>query len=192
MQSGKDGNDDGSVHGGISMISDAGDSVSGDDSEVGDDAVRDGDSVNGGESVKGDNAVRDGDSISGGDSVNGDDAVREGDSISGGDSVNGDDAVKDGDSISGGDSLNGDDVQRDGDSISGGDSVVGDDVVRDDDDSSVIIIDSEDDMAIDISTMRTRTQTFVITYRRQTRYVGGNQINDDAVTMEKDFYEDWD
>ena len=227
VQSGKDGNDDGSVRGEISMISDDCDSVSGGDLVVGDDAVRDGDSISGGDlvvrddamsdgdsisagdSVNGDDTVRDGDSISGGDSVNGNDAVRDGDSISAGDSVNGNDAVRNGDSISGGDSVNGDDAVRDGDSIScgdlvngddvqrdgvsirGGDSVVGDDVVRDDDDSSVIIIDSEDDMAIDISTMRTRTQTFVITFRRQTRFVGRNQINE-AFTMDKDFYEDWD
>ena len=43
-------------------------------------------------------------------------------------------------------------------------------------DDSVIIIDSEDDMALEISTSITRRQTFTFTIRKETTYIAGQKV----------------
>ena len=63
------------------------------------------------------------------------------------------------------------------------------DVGEDDDD--VIVIDSDDEWTIEVSQMRTKTQTFVLTFRKQTRYTGNEIINIET-TIEKDYFEHYD
>ena len=183
-----------------------GDSRDGDsrdgDSKDGDsrDDSRDGDSRDG-NSHDGDS--RDGDSRDG-DSKDGDsrDDSRDGDSRDGnshdgdsrdGDSHDGDSG--DGDSHDGdsgdGDS-GGDDCYRPGSYHSDGDGFTSDDSwgINNDDVHSVICISSDDEMAVVPSLMQTRTQTFVVTLRRQTRFLGNRELNTIA-SVERDYFENW-
>lgn len=61
----------------------------------------------------------------------------------------------------------------------------------DDDDDDVIVIDSDDERTIEVSQMQTITQIFVLTFRKQTRYIGNEIINTNT-TIEKDYYEHYD
>lgn len=56
------------------------------------------------------------------------------------------------------------------------------------DDVEVIVIDSDDEKAIDVSQMRTKTQTFYNLYRKQTRYIG-DKVIDVIITTVKEYDE---
>ena len=57
-------------------------------------------------------------------------------------------------------------------------------------DDSVIIIDSEDDLALEISTSITRRQTFTFTVRKETTYIAGQEVMTN-IYKERDYQEDW-
>ena len=61
-----------------------------------------------------------------------------------------------------------------------------------DQNDSVIIISTDDEFnderAVEASAMRTFTQTFVLTFRKQTKYIGDEVIST-SISMEKDYYE---
>ena len=48
--------------------------------------------------------------------------------------------------------------------------------------------ESNDERAVEASAMRTLTQTFVLTFRKQTRYIGDEVIST-SICMEKDYYD---
>ena len=57
-------------------------------------------------------------------------------------------------------------------------------------DDSVFIIDSEDDLALEISTSITRRQTFTFTVRKETTYIAGQEVTTNTY-KERDYQEDW-
>ncbi|MCG8046012.1 MAG: hypothetical protein N0E48_10195, partial [Candidatus Thiodiazotropha endolucinida] len=63
------------------------------------------------------------------------------------------------------------------------------------DGTEVIVISSDDDdndeTAVEISEMRVRTQTFVLTFQKQTKYIG-NQAIQTSTSVERDYYEHYD
>ena len=74
-----------------------------------------------------------------------------------------------------------------------GNSVAGDDGDVDSEsegDDSVIIIDSEDELALEISTSITRRQTFTFTVRKETTYIAGQEVTTNTY-KERDYQEDW-
>ena len=86
----------------------------------------------------------------------------------------------------------GDDCYRPGSYHSDGDGFTSDDSwgINNDDVHSVIYISSDDEMAVVPSLMQTRTQTFVVTLRRQTRFLGNRELNTIA-SVERDYFENW-
>ena len=74
------------------------------------------------------------------------------------------------------------------DELSEGDEV--DEFGNSDSEDDIIIIDSDDEYAIVPSNMHQRIQTFVYTIRRDTTYIGGQQI-DVKTYAERDYYERW-
>ena len=62
----------------------------------------------------------------------------------------------------------------------------------DEQNDSVIIISSDDESnderAVEASAMRRFTQTFVLTFRKQIKYIGDEVIST-SISMEKDYYE---
>ena len=57
-----------------------------------------------------------------------------------------------------------------------------------DDGEDAILISSGDEMAVERSEVKTKTQTLVLTFRRKSQYANGQLISQ-AVSMEKDYYE---
>ena len=55
-------------------------------------------------------------------------------------------------------------------------------------DDSVIIIDSGDDLALEISTSITRRQTFTFTVRKETTYIAGQEVMTN-IYKERDYQE---
>ena len=57
-----------------------------------------------------------------------------------------------------------------------------------DDGEDAILISSGDEMAVERSEVKTKTQTLVLTFRRKSQYSNGQLISQ-AVSMEKNYYE---
>ena len=57
-----------------------------------------------------------------------------------------------------------------------------------DDDEDAILVSSGDEMAVERSEAKSKTQTLVLTFRRELNYPNG-QIVSQAVSMEKEYYE---
>ena len=57
-----------------------------------------------------------------------------------------------------------------------------------DDDDEAILISSGDEGAVELSELQTKTQTFVLTFRRKSKYLNG-QIVSQAVSLEREYYE---
>ena len=85
-----------------------------------------------------------------------------------------------------GDDLEIDSSERDNSDENGLSDDDGDDGADDGEDA--ILISSGDEMAVERSEVKTRTQTLVLTFRRKYQYSNGQLISQ-AVSMEKDYYE---
>lgn len=73
----------------------------------------------------------------------------------------------------------------DGNGLNDGDS---DGDTDDDDDDDTILISSGDEGAVELSQLQTKTQTFVLTFRRKSQYLNGQEVST-IVSMEKNYYE---
>ena len=185
-------NDGSSVYGGVSG--------SDNDARIVGDSVNDGSSVYGGMSVSGSDAMNSEDSVDGGVSLNSENAVISDNSVDGENAVVSDNSVDGKNAVMSDDSVDGQDVLVDdyeagsyfSDSVDGfttGDSWNGPDSDNEGD-NSAIVIDSDDGVAVVRSTLKTRTQTFVYTVRRETKYIGGQEVNS-TYSTERDYYEKW-
>ena len=78
------------------------------------------------------------------------------------------------------------------DAVDSGSSVAGDDgdVDSESEGDDSVIIDSEDDLALEISTSITRRQTFTFTVRKETTYIAGQEVTTNTY-KERDYQEDW-
>ena len=59
------------------------------------------------------------------------------------------------------------------------------------DDDNIIVIDSEDEQAVVPSQMQVMTQTIILTLKRRIQYIG-NQVVSADISMEQEFYEEYD
>ena len=139
-------------------------------------------------------------SVSGSDAMNSEDSVGRGVSLNSENAVISDNSVDGKNAVISYDSVDGQDVLVDDyeagsyfsdseDGFTTGDSWNGPDSDNEGD-NSAIVIDSDDEVAVVRSLLKTRTQTFVYTVRQETKYIGGQEVNS-TYSTERDFYEKW-